>query len=142
VTTYINKLLITDIEEPGKRQWIFCSPGLGKAYTQDPKVRLFSHHDGIPSPFGYINGYPFAFPRYYRQYLFDDFEREDMSMKYFMNYSDDVIPEGPYFIGTRHYDDYTLFLADASALRKKYDSLYYKPKNYGFTSEQSFVETS
>lgn len=135
VTTYINKLLSSDIEEPDKRQWIFCSPGLGKAYTLDPKVRLFSHHDGIPSPFGYINGSPFALPRYYRHYLFDDDEREDLAMKYFNNYSEDVIPDPPYYIGTRRFDDYTLYLAAAAALRAKFQTLYYKPKNYGFTSK-------
>lgn len=127
-TGYINKLVrgldYNLLEDPDKRQWVFSSPGIGKSYTDDPTVQAFSHQHGIPIIFGYQNNKPFALPRYYRQKLFTDDELENLTQSYFLHQSDDVIPPGPYFIGNKEYNDYSLYLRDAEELRKQYYQKY------------------
>lgn len=126
VTTYINKLMDSLIEDPAKRQFVLCSPGLGKSYATDRVTRATAHVNGAPSPFGYHGASPFALPRYYRKYIFDDDEREDMTQSYFMHYSEDVIPPPPYYIGTARFDDYSLYVEACKSLKHRYNQIYGK----------------
>ena len=135
VTTYVNKQLRGLLEDPKKRQYVFSSPGLGKAYTEDRVTLLYSHHNGVPVPFIYHNNRPFAMPRYYRGKLFTEDEREDMTQSYFHFRSEDVIPPPPYYLGVRKFTDYTLYLEACQELRGLYNQLF-KPKSYGKKFEQ------
>lgn len=125
-TTYITKLDTDIIQLPDNKQYVFTSPGIGKEYINDPKNLSILHVKGRPNPFGYFNNRPIALPRYLRLKLFTDEEREQLTKSYFHFRSEDVIPEGPYFIANHVYDDYTAFLSDADKYRQQYNELYIK----------------
>lgn len=125
VTTYINKLSKGSLLElPNQRQFVFASPGIGKSWTADDLNRRMSYVDGTPSPFMYYNNRPFAMPRYFRHKIFTERDLESLKTAYFANYSDDVIPEGPYILGTRKYDDYSLYRIACEELKDKYNDIY------------------
>ena len=137
-TSYITKGNDDVIVPPHKIQRVFCSPGIGKGYCDDP-VNVQYHH---PRP-GLLNpimqnssNFLQAMPRYFKQKIFTDDEREDMTQQYFNEYSDDVIPEPPYRIGKKSFIDYTLYLAECKKYVKQYKKIYktIKPKHYGFKS--------
>lgn len=128
-TSYITKGNDDIIVPKSKVQRVFCSPGIGKAYTEDP-YNLRYHH---PRP-GVLNPilqndtqFMIAMPRYYRQKIFTPDELEDMKTAYFAELSDDVIPDPPYFIGKRKYMDYTLYLSDIKKYIPDYKKEYSKP---------------
>lgn len=129
VTTYVNKLLKGLLQDPTKKQHVFCSPGIGKKFTEQPINIAYSHMDDTPVPFIYYNNRPFAMPRYYRGKFFSDDEREIMTQSYFHFQSEDVIPDPPYILGTRQYDDYTEYLSACEQLKRKYKLLYGKSKS-------------
>lgn len=130
IASYITKQLEDLVVEPKYVEKIFVSPGLGKAYTDDPYNHLFHRRHGEPIPI-MINdsGMMQLLPRYFRNKLFTDDELDNLKIAYFANQYDGVIPDPPYFIGKRKYDDYTLFLQDAEQVLFAYRQLYYKP-NY------------
>ena len=132
-TSYITKGNDDIIVPKHKIQRVFCSPGIGKAYTED--VANYRYHH--PSP-GVLNPimqndsqYLIAMPRYYRQKLFTPDELEDMKTAYFAELSDDVIPDPPYYIGKRKFIDYTLYLSEIKKYFPDYEKHYKKiiPKN-------------
>ncbi len=128
VTTYINKQIKGLLESPDKRQHVFCSPGIGKAFTEDPINIAYSFQRDTPVPFIYHNSRPFAMPRYYRGKFFDDFQREELTQKYFYFRDEALIPPPPYFIGTRQYTDYSLYKQDCEKLRSQFNELYKSKK--------------
>lgn len=124
VTTYINKQDKDIIQLPENKQYVFTSPAIGKSYLSDQKNLAISHVNGRPNPFGYFNNRPIALPRYLRQFLFTQDELEVLKNSYFYFRSEDVIPDGPYFIANRVYTDYTLYKQDSDHYRNIYNSLY------------------
>ena len=127
VTSYINKQLTTLLQDVEDKQYVFCSPGIGKAFATDQKnINISHYHDTQINPFTYFGNRPFPLPRYLRQKLFTPEELESAKLAYFANLSEDVIPPGPFVIGHKVYDDYTIFLRDALLLREQYKSKYLK----------------
>lgn len=134
-TSYANKQIKGLLELPSERQHVFCSPGIGKAFTDDSVNILFSHKDSTIVPFTYFNNRPVALPRYYRTKMFTPDELEDVKESYFHFLSEDVIPDPPYYLGTTRFDDYTLYLEACKELRIKKNRLYYK-SNKSFYEQQ------
>lgn len=125
VTTYINKLNKGSLlEKPHERQFIFSSPKIGKSWTENHQNITTSHVDGVPSPFLYHANRPFAMPRYFRHKIYTEQELEQLKTAYIDNYSEDVIPEGPYYLGSRRYDDYSLYRIACDNLRDEFNKLY------------------
>ncbi|MBO5971624.1 MAG: hypothetical protein J6Q07_01265 [Alistipes sp.] len=124
-TKYITKAVEDVLVLKSQRQYVFTSPGLGKAYTEDPKTRQIHHpKDGVINTLSLnSSGYPMALPRYYRNKIFDDTEREELTLAYFAEQSDDVIPNPPYNIGRTRYTDYTLYLDKCEQIKINYESL-------------------
>lgn len=137
VTTYINKQLKGLLQSPDKKQHVFASPGIGKAFVDDPLNIIFSHLDGSPVPFIRHAGREFPMPRYYRLKLFSDAERDALKEAYFFNKDEAIIPDPPYWLGSQKFDDYTLFLEACSQLRKQFNSL-----NYGKRKSKSDFPTA
>lgn len=125
VTSYITKRADDIIIDPAMIQHVFCSPGIGKAYSDDSYNQRWHRKDNEPIPVMLnSSGYLQALPRYLRTKLFTDDEREDLSMSYFANLSPDVIPDPPYKIGKTIYEDYTLYLEALKKHQKRYHKLY------------------
>lgn len=139
VTTYITKQDKDIIQLPENKQYVFSSPGIGKSYVSDPKNIAISHVNGRPNPFGYFNNYPIALPRYFRQFLFTQDELDNMSKSYFYFRSEDVIPDGPYYIANRLYTDYTLYQQDCGYYRNIYNSLYNPKINQSWLKEMPSI---
>lgn len=137
VTSYITKYADDIIVAPQDVQRVFCSPGIGRAYADDP-INVRWHH---PKPQELIpimytpSGFPVGMPKYFRDKIFTADELEDVVEQYFNEMSDDVIPEPPYFIGKRQYTDYTLFLKDCIPYIKKYRTLYSKHSQSKITKQ-------
>lgn len=129
ITTYITKLDKDIIQLPQNKQYVFSSPGIGKKYADQAVHVSLSHLNGRPNPFTYFNGRPLPLPRYLRLKLFSEVELDQLKKSYFYFRSDDVIPDGPFRIANHVYNDYTLFLLDASKYRYIYNSLYRKQLN-------------
>ena len=137
VTTYVNKQIKGLIELPHYRQFVFCSPGIGKDFCSDDINISYSRQHGSCVPFIFFNNRPFSMPRYYRNKIFTPEELEDIKESYFHFLSDDVIPPPPYILGTKKYTDYTEYLSACDSLRKLKNHLYYKRKFNSFDYEQS-----
>lgn len=141
ITSYITKYSDDVIINPKYIQRVFCSPGLGKKYTED-KDNIRYHHpaDGVLNPIlQNSTQHLIAMPRYYRNKIFTDDEREDMSIAFFAEQSDDVIPPPPYKIGKRTFTDYTLYLQECKKYKSTFNKLYVQPKklkNYGIQSQE------
>lgn len=132
-TSYVTKGVADIIIPPERVQRVFCSPGIGKAYCDDPyNVRYHHPAPGVLHPtMQNSSGFAQAMPRYFKQKIFNDFEREDMTLQYFHEQSDDVIPDPPYKIGKRVFTDYTLYLSALEEHRKSYRRLYpYKKQKF------------
>lgn len=143
ITSYITKYSDDVIVDPKYIQRVFCSPGIGKKYTED-KANLRYHHPakGVLNPILQNSSqFLIAMPRYYRQKIFTDDEREDMSLAYFAERSEDEIPPPPYKIGKRTFTDYTLYLKECKKYNSSYNHLYVKPKtlkNHVIQSQEPF----
>lgn len=127
-TSYITKGNEDIIIEPDKVQRVFCSPGIGRAYCDD-SYNIKYHHPGskVLNPI-MQNDSQFlqAMPRYFRNKIFTEFEREDMTLQYFNEFSEDVIPDPPYFIGKRKFLDYSKYLSECKKHSLRYKKLYRK----------------
>lgn len=76
ITTYVTKFLDKWIIDKNEKQFILCSPGIGKAYTLDPDNIAWHHACGQLRSYRLdFNGRLVALPRYYRQKIFSEFER-------------------------------------------------------------------
>lgn len=138
ITKYITKNNTQFIVDPEYKQRVFTSPGLGLDYC-DKHSKY--HHQKALIPFLYSNsGHIMALPRYYRNKIFTDDEREDMYQNYLDNTDVDVIPDPPYKIGKKTYTDYTLYLRDLKKLRKIYYDKYVKPKILKQNETKSCIE--
>lgn len=126
-TTYVTKGRkgeLPMIMTPEDMPLVLVSPGLGKAYADKYK---HVHHQGVLFPMAFdISGSLRSLPRYLRQKVFTEKELRKLKNDYFDNYSDDVIPDGPYYIGERMYEDYSEYLEARKAYERRY-KLIYKP---------------
>lgn len=138
ITKYITKNNTKFILDPDYKQRVFTSPGIGLDYCIKHGK---NHHQSVLVPFLYSNnGYVQALPRYYRNKIFSEDEREAMYKFYLDNLDDDVIPDPPYYIGKRKYTDYTLYLRDIKKLRNLHYQKYIKPKILKQNETKSRIE--
>lgn len=124
-TSYVTKGkkgVIPDIIPPEDYPLVLVSPGLGKAYV-DKYSHIHNRDVLFPLAFD-INGALRSLPRYLRQKVFDDSALKELKDNYFDNLSEDVIPEPPYYIGNKVYQDYTLFKKDLIPIVNKYRLIY------------------
>lgn len=136
-TSYVTKGIEDIIVPPDKIQYVFCSPGIGRAYCDDEYNKMYHHpYPGVLNPI-MQNSSQFlqAMPRYFRLKLFTDDEREDMSQQFFLESSDDVIPDPPYRIGKRTYVDYTLYLQECIPYILEYKQLYLNKQKITFNGK-------
>ena len=128
-TSYITKGAEDIIIPPDKIQRVFCSPGIGRAYCDDSyNIRYHHPSPGILNPI-LQNSSQFlqAMPRYFKQKIFSDDEREDMTLQYFNEFSEDVIPDPPYRIGKQNFLDFTKYKSLCLTYVRNYKNLYRKP---------------
>lgn len=126
-TSYVTKGKkgrIDNIISPEDFPLVLVSPGIGKSYVH----RSYTiHHqpNGVLFPSAFeVNGTLRSLPRYLRQKVFSESELKLLKDDYFRNYSDDVIPEGPYFIGNREYKDYSDYLTKLVDIKHQYKQIY------------------
>lgn len=131
ITSYITKHNQDLIIEPKYVEKLFVSPGLGRCYCDDPYNHIFHRRHGEPIPVMLNDsGFLQLMPKYFRTKIFTPEELDDLKIAYFANMSEDVVPDPPYRIGSRTYDDYTLYLKDCKQLLYAYNSLYNKNKQF------------
>lgn len=138
ITSYITKHNTDMVIEPKYVEKLFVSPGLGKAYCDDAYNQLWHRRNGEPIPIMLNDsGMMQLMPKYFRQKIFTPEELDDLKIAFFANSHESVIPDPPYRIGKRTYDDYTLYLRDCEQLRKSYNLLYPRKhfKNKSFNKE-------
>lgn len=125
-TAYITKGNEDIILPPNKVQFVFCSPGIGKSYCDDPyNIRYHHPFPGVLNPvLQNSSQYLQSLPRYFKSKIFTDDEREDMTQQFFLENSDDVIPDPPYKIGKTIYTDYTLYMEACKKHVSTYKKLY------------------
>lgn len=149
VTTYVTKHLkkspfqFTDVkllQDPDKKQKIWCSPGLGKKVVEDKTITSHLRIDSSCTPVMFnTSGRITAIPRYLRKKFFTEEELENLQQTYYANLSEDVIPPPPYRIGNKNYIDYTIYLSDCEKLRKQRISQ--NCKYNGKSIAQSYFQT-
>lgn len=135
-TSYITKGNVDIIVPPYMIQRVFCSPGIGKSYCDDTYNKSYHHPSpGILNPL-MQNSSQFiqAMPRYFKHKIFTPDELEDMTTQFFMEFSEDVIPDPPYIIGKRRYTDFTEYKNACKEFISEYKK-YYKPKKMIFNGE-------
>lgn len=104
---------------------VLVSPGLGASYVDKHKSL---HHQPLSlfpmafEPSGTVR----SLPRYLRQKVFTDSELKSLKDAYFDDFSEDVVPDGPYFVGDRQFDDYTSYLRECEKVKSLYKSIYGK----------------
>ena len=139
-TTYITKGRkgsLPMVLAPEDRPLVLVSPGLGANYAKTHKE--FHHQNGILIPFAMEqNGTMRSLPRYLRQKVFDESALKELSTDFFKNYDDDVIPDGPYYIGNVRYDDYTVYKEACKPYVNLYNQIY--GKQHSRTSCFSFCQ--
>lgn len=135
-TSYVTKGKkgkVDDIILPENWPVVLVSPGLGKSYAQNP---LFNHSSPVLYPMtAEFNGTSRSLPRYLRQKVFTEDELKTLKDDYFNNYSYDVIPDPPYYIGNVEYTDYTVYLRDIKFIQFQYKKIY--GKQFGRILSQS-----
>lgn len=126
-TTYVTKGkkgVIENVISPENFPLVLVSPGIGIKYVD--KNKSF-HHQGALIPFCKdVLGNIVSLPRYYRQKVFSESELKSLKDTYFDNFSYDVIPDGPYYIGNVQYDDYTVYLSKVLDIKNEYNLIYGK----------------
>lgn len=129
-TTYITKGKkgkLPDIFTPEDVPLVLVSPGIGKGYLTSSRSRVHHQADGLLYPMAFdLEGHRVSLPRYLRQKVFDENELKLLKDDYFNNYSEDVLPEGPYFIGQRQFNDYSIYLKEIKKYQLKYKQIYVK----------------
>lgn len=138
ITKYITKSADDWVVAPKYKQLVFTSPGLGKAYTEDPTNIRYHHQQDSLLPLMSHGGHTLALPRYYRQKVFTAQELERLKTAYFANLSPDVIPDPPYRLGRMVYDDWTIYQIEIAKIRKLHKRLY--PRYYH--KDNTLVELS
>lgn len=137
---YTTKSVEELVSDPDFRPLTFASPGLGKSYASDDYNQRFHRRDGQPIPILLnFSGNMQAMPRYLREKIFSPEELEELQQCYYANLSDDVIPDPPYRIGKKQYDDYTLYFEDAKKVLAMYQEKY-KRKIYNAFNEVNSYE--
>lgn len=139
-TGYITKDVSECIVDKSDKPFVFCSPGLGRAYSDDVKNINFHHQNGQFIPFVLENNSMRSLPRYLRNKVFTEEEIKIMSKQFFSELSDDVIPPPPYFIGRQQFDDYTTYLENLKPIKNLYDKIYgnkFSKSLYGLVQSES-----
>lgn len=120
ITKDVNDCVIEKLDKP----YVFVSPGLGKAYAYDKQNISFHHQNSQLLPFVLENNSMRSLPRYLRQKIFTDEERDNMKKQYFNTLSDDLLPPPPYYIGKQQFDDYTIYQRALKEVKQLYDKKY------------------
>lgn len=127
-TSYVTKGKkgrIENVIPPENYPLVLVSPGLGKSYIHNNTS--VHHQRGILFPMSFdLNGKPRSLPRYLRQKVFNESELKMLKDDYFTQISDDVIPDGPYYIGNREYTDYSTYLSACADIKHQYNKIYGK----------------
>ena len=121
---YITKEVTECIIDKFDKPYVFVSPGLGKAYSDDPQNISFHHQNKQFIPFILENKSMRSLPRYLRNKIFSEDELLQMKNEYFKNQSDDLLPPPPYFIGKQQFDDYTNYQRALKEIKQQYDKKY------------------
>lgn len=78
---------------------VWCSAGIGKCYVELPTVRSLHVTPYGLVPFIVKNNFVYGMPRYYKQKIFSDEERELLKLQYYAeNTSDFALPKPPFSI--------------------------------------------
>ena len=110
---------------PEEKPLVLVSPGFGRSYVDTHKGL---HHQStiLFSQAFELDGTLRSLPRYLRQYVFSDNELKVLKDDYFDSLSDDVIPDPPYFIGERQYNDYDTYTKALVPIKQLYHKIYGK----------------
>lgn len=126
-TSYVTKGkkgIVENVIKPEDYPIVLVSPGLGSSYVSKNR---FIHHQNVLFPMAFdLNGTVRSLPRYLRQKVFNPDELTLLKDDYFDNYSDDVIPDPPYYIGNREYTDYSSYLSACADIKFQYKQIYGK----------------
>lgn len=127
-TSYVTKGKkgrIENIIAPENYPLVLVSPGLGKHYLKKPSLNHRQNGTLISTTFD-PNGFARSLPRYLRQKVFNEDELKFLKDDYFKNSHPDVIPDGPYYIGSQLYTDYTIYLKKCVDIKHEYNNIYGK----------------
>ena len=103
---------------------VLVSPGIGLSYVKNFRSQ---HFGSTLFPMTYeFNGTPRSLPRYLRGKVFNEEQLKSLKDQYFAEFSEDVIPDPPYFIGNVSFVDYSLFLKECKIIKSLYFSIYGK----------------
>lgn len=126
-TSYVTKGKkgkLDNVISPEDWPLVLVSPGLGKSYIKNAPV---VHNGDVLFPMSFeFNGTPRSLPRYLRQKVFSDSELKQLKDDYFDNFSEDVVPDPPYYIGNIEYTDYSIYLKDCLFIQNEYKQIYGK----------------
>lgn len=127
-TSYVTKGKkgrIENVISPENFPLVLVSPGLGLHYLRKSPINHRQRGQLIPLTYD-VNGVPRSLPRYLRNKVFTESELKFLKDDYFKNSSPDVIPEPPYYIGSREYTDYSVYLAECVNIKHQYKQIYGK----------------
>lgn len=111
ITTYVTKFLDKWIIDKNEKQFILCSPGIGKAYTCDPSNIAWHHDKGQLRCYRLdFNDRFCAIPRYYRNKLFSESELRKIKFRWINSLSD--VPDH-FRLGSRVFKSFWSYLAAA-----------------------------
>lgn len=119
---------------------VWCSAGIGKCYTELQTTRSQHTRNGLV-PFIVKNNFIYGMPRYYKQKIFTDEEREILKLQFYAeNLDNTIFPPPPYSISNWVTTSPERLMQEVASLRYYYS----KPKefntnedliNYGFNFE-------
>lgn len=95
--------------EPKYKPKCYCSPGIGKAYVDDPLSD--SHLHPFEGKFNLTTqglGFSYSLPRYFRDKLLSYFDKAKLRVDSILHQDD--LPQPPYRIGQMHFDSITTFI--------------------------------
>lgn len=108
ITTYVTKFINKWIIDKDEKQFILCSPGIGKAYALDEENIRWHHADGQLRCYRLdFSGRLCALPRYYRQKIFSDSELRRIRFRWLSTLSD--LPE-TFSLGKRVFTNFWTYL--------------------------------
>lgn len=139
-TGYITKNVSNLIVDKNDKPFVFTSPGLGKAYSNDSSNIAFHHQGNNLIPFVLENNSVRSLPRYLRNKIFTEDELKTLKIEYFKNASDDIIPPPPYYIGKEQISDYTNYQKQLKLIKLDYLHIYGNKSSkslYGLAESQS-----
>ena len=110
---------------PEDKPLVLVSPGIGRSYVD--KYKNFHHQSNLLFSQAFdFNGSLRSLPRYLRNYVFTDDELLTLKNDFYDSYSDDLIPDPPYFIGDRQYNDYDSYCNALIPIKQLHKKIYGK----------------